>query len=264
MLPDGTQGLLKLNVKMIIAYDGTCYLGWQKTRMGMSIEEVLQECLEKILQEKISLQAASRTDAGVHAEGQVVNFFTTKKISNERLKLSLNSLLPKDIAILHVENASADFHPTLDCIGKEYHYHLCFGSVQYPRHRFYSWHFPQELNADNMRQAAASLIGEHDFSAFCNFKKNAAYSNYIRQIQDIEILELPQKRLCIKIRGNHFLYKMARNIAGTLVYVGCGKLSLEDLPEILGSKKRTLAGMTAPAHGLALHKVLFQEFREIK
>ena len=203
-----------INIKLTVAYDGGNYLGWQKTTMGPSIEETLQQVLEKILQEQIILQAASRTDAGVHAKGQIVNFLTQKNPSLKRLKISLNCLLPKDIAVMDVEMADIDFHPTLDCRSKEYHYSVCYGTAQLPQHRFYSWHYPHALDISAMRAAALLLTGEHDYAAFCNFKKNHAYAHYVRQVELIDIIELPEELLCIRVRGNNFLYKMVRNLVG--------------------------------------------------
>lgn len=251
------------NIKLVIAYDGTHYLGWQKTRMGFSIEETLQQVLEQILQHPIHLQAASRTDAGVHAQGQVVNFLTAKEqLDLDRLQLSLNSLLPKDIAILSATQMPPPFHPTLDCMGKEYHYYMCYGRTQLPHHRFYSWHYPYELDLDKMRQAALHLIGRHDFTSFCNFKKNAHYNDYIRQIDRIEICPIESKRLIICIQGNHFLYKMVRNIAGLLAEIGRGKRKEEEIPLLLNCQDRTQGAVTAPAHGLFLQRVLYDKKSE--
>lgn len=246
------------NIKLIVAYDGTHYLGWQKTHTGPSIEETLNRVLEQILQEKISLQAASRTDAGVHAQGQVINFFSSKQsLDLNLLKHSLNSLLPKDIVIVETSQAQTSFHPTLDSSGKEYHYHVCYGSVQLPQQRFYSWHYPYPLDFDKIRLAIPLFIGVHDFSAFCNVKKNSSYEHYIREITSIHILESSDNIVMIKICGNSFLYKMVRNIVGTLIYVGSGKIQLEEIPNILQSRDRTLAGVTAPANGLTLFKVFY-------
>jgi len=245
------------NIKLLIAYDGTRYFGWQKTKMGPSIEEELEKALQKILQEKVQLQAASRTDRGVHAEGQVANFFTlNKQIDLNRLQKSLNSLLPKDISILKVEVAKNDFHPTLDSKGKEYHYQLCYGSIQFPFQRQFSWHFPYFLDIDKMQKAASYFIGEQDFSAFCN-ERRLMEKSALRSIHCIDILPQDESCLLISVVGNHFLYKMVRNIVGTLAYVGCGKLSLEALPRILTSKDRAQAGVTAPAHGLRLKQVFY-------
>jgi tRNA pseudouridine38-40 synthase len=236
------------NVKLIVAYDGTRYLGWQKTFTGPSIEGCLQEVLEKILQHPTFLQAASRTDAGVHADKQVVNFFTPHSLDYPRLKHSLNSLLPDDIVILEASEAPTGFHPTLEAKAKEYHYAICHGNVQLPKNRLYEWHYPCALDIEAMRQSAMTLTGEHDFAAFCNVKKNAHYKNTIRTVSNIEIQETFQKTLKIIIRGENFLYKMVRNIVGTLMYIGCGKLSQESLTGILSGLDRKQAGMTAPAH----------------
>lgn len=247
-----------MNIKLLIAYDGTSYRGWQKTPMGPSIEESLEGVLEKILQHKVLLQAASRTDAGVHAYGQVVNFLTEKEhLSFDRLKLSLNQLLPKDISVLEVREERQDFHPTLDCIQKEYHYFLCYGSVQLPEHRLYSWHCPRLKLIGEMQEAAKFFIGKHDFSSFCNFRKQQHYEDYIREVFSIDLAHLSNERLVIKICGQNFLYKMVRNLVGTLVYVGMRKLKREEIPNILINKDRTQAGMTAPAHGLFLKEVFY-------
>lgn len=238
------------NYKIILAYDGSNYLGWQKTSLGPSIEQCLQEALETILQNKVVLQAASRTDAGVHANGQVVNFFSTKALCSEEI----NAILPKDIRILSLEEAQVEFHPTLDCIGKTYHYDICYGAIQLPHRRFYSWHIPDTLDLAAMMEASKSLIGIHDFSAFCNVKNNEEYENKVRHLQNIEF-ESTSNHLRIGLTGKNFLYKMVRNIVGTLAYVGVGKIESTAVPIILKSCDRTQAGITAPAHGLCLSTV---------
>lgn len=243
---------MKRNIKLILAYEGTHYLGWQKTAMGPSIEQELEKVLTQILRHPVDLQAASRTDAGVHAEGQVVNFFTETEISLERLQKSLNGLLPQDISVLKMEEVSESFHPTLDSRGKEYHYSICLGQTQLPFHRNFSWHFSYPLNFEEMKKAADYLKGKHDFSAFTNEKQE----DNVREIFDI-ILEMSPDRLKIRVSGNNFLYKMVRNIVGTLLYVGCGKLSAEQIPAIIKSQDRTKAGVTAPAHGLVLKEVFY-------
>lgn len=246
------------NIKLVMAYDGSAYLGWQKTNTGPSIEAALQAVLEKVLQEEISLQAASRTDAGVHAQGQVVNFFTSKiPVDLGRLQYSVNCLLPIDIVVRHIQEAPENFHPTLDCIGKEYRYTICNSTTQLPHHRLYSWHCPFELDLVSMQQALKYLMGTHDFSAFCNVRKNANYEHHVREVSEIAILELPQNQIEFLVKGHHFLYKMVRNIVGTLVYVGKGILTAESIPRILFEQDRTQAGITAPAHGLSLHHVYY-------
>jgi tRNA pseudouridine38-40 synthase len=247
------------NIKLIIAYDGRAYLGWQKTHMGPSIEATLQKVIEQIVQHPAPLQAASRTDAGVHAQGQVVNFLTSKiHLDLDKFRISLNSLLPKDMTILHAELMPFSFHPTLDCVGKEYRYFICFGPTQLPHHRFYSWHVSCFLNVELILQALPLLIGTHNFAAFCNVKKNAHYTDYVREVQLLDLFEIEKKRLCIRIRGNHFLYKMVRNLVGTLVDIGREKIILENLPAILRSEYRPQAGVTAPAHGLFLYQVFYK------
>jgi len=243
------------NIKLLLAYDGGRYLGWQKTLLGPSIESAIQKTLEKFLQHPVLLQAASRTDAGVHANGQVVNFLTTKDFDPGRLKMSLNALLPDDIVVLQIDPMPFSFHPTLDCINKEYHYFVCHGSLQLPKHRFYSWHYHYPLNIEKMREAGDVLRGTHDFTSFCNTNKDHPYAHSIRTVESIEIDKMNDNRLWIRVKGSNFLYKMVRNLVGTLVYVGHQKIQSSQIPIILESKSRTAAGVTAPAHGLFLHRV---------
>lgn len=244
------------NIKLIISYCGSSYAGWQKTNMGPSIEETLQQTLQKILQHEVKLQAASRTDAGVHAQGQVVNFILQKPYDLNRLKFILNCLLPKDIAILSIEEMPIDFHPTLDTKKKEYSYQICYGNIQLPFYRTISWHFPYLLDIDTMQRSSQHLLGSHDFSAFCNERK-LWDRNPICQIETIEISVLAADRLKIVMTGDHFLFRMARNLVGTLAYVGCGKLNADQIPFILRNKDRNAAGVTAPAHGLTLNRVFY-------
>jgi tRNA pseudouridine38-40 synthase len=250
------------NIKLIIAYDGKAYLGWQQTKEGASIEESLQKTLETLLQQSISLTSASRTDAGVHARGQVVNFYTEKKnLDLGRLLAGINALLPEDISVFSAENMHDSFHATIDCIGKEYHYWMCTAPILYPQDRHTIWHYPYSLDLNLMKKAAQQLIGEHDFQALCNMKKNEEYEDYIRCIQSISIEEHSENKFLFKIEGTSFLYKMARNIVGLVTYVGRGIIPLEDVPKIIQSKDRTRSGITAPAHGLTLYKVLYPENR---
>ena len=163
------------NIKLIIAYDGTSYLGWQKTAMGLSIEETLENILSLILQHPVALQAASRTDAGVHAHGQVVNFLTqNQNFELRRLQISLNQLLPPEIVVLEASEEALDFHPTLNCKEKEYWYFLCKGAVQMPEHRLYSWHCPKLQHLSELRQAAHFFVGKHNFSAFLQLQESVA------------------------------------------------------------------------------------------
>lgn len=243
------------NIKLLLAYDGTSYLGWQKTKEGRSIEEELEKALEQILQHSVYLQAASRTDAGVHAYGQVVNFLTPH--IPDKLQHRLNCLLPSSIVIREAKEADPHFHPTLDCKEKEYHYWISRGAYQLPFQQLYAWHVHAPLDLDRIQNAAQTLIGTHDFAAFTNVKKNETYTDTVREVTNITLYEKPSNQLQITLSGNHFLYKMARNLVGTLIYAGLGKLHPADLPQILAQRDRTLAGVTAPAHGLFLHEVRY-------
>lgn len=241
------------NYRAIISYDGTHYLGWQNNKNGPSIEATIQSALEQILQHPIKLQAASRTDAGVHAHAQVINFFSPKKIQ----LISINSLLPSDIAVLSIEEAESTFHPTLDAKEKVYRYSLCTTPWQYPKKRFTSWHYPKNLDLTLMDQAASQLIGTHDFTAFTNKKQKETYESRIRSLTSIQIHSLEEGSLEFILKGKSFLYKMVRNLVGTLVHVGEGKIPANEIKSILLSKKRSKAGVTAPAHGLTLHNISY-------
>lgn len=244
------------NIRIVVAYDGSSYLGWQKTRMGPSIQGTLQQTLEQILQHPITIEGASRTDTGVHAEGQSAHFFTSKAIDPLKLQHSLNKMLPVDIRVLMLFQVDDRFHSTHDCISKEYHYHLCMGAIQLPRYRFISWHCPLPMDIAAMQTAAAKLVGRHDFAAFCNASKDAD-EDTVRELYRLEVQTLDDNRLRLVIEGNRFLYKMVRNLAGTLVYVGQGKITASEIPLLLAHKKRQAMGVTAPAHGLTLVKVRY-------
>lgn len=253
-LPRNTLGMtIMKNIKVVIAYEGTVYSGWQKTETGPSVEDELQKVLEQILQHPVKLQAASRTDSGVHAERQVVNFFTDKEVLFDRLLKGCNGLLPADIRVVEMIEMPESFHPTLDAKSKEYEYLISVGSFQLPFDRRFAWHFVKPLDRDLMRQAAQFFIGKHDFSALTNERQE----NNIRELYKIEIEEAGENKIRIRVAGNRFLYKMVRNIVGTLVYVGCGMLSLDEAQSLLGRGDRTAAGMTAPAHGLTLKRVIY-------
>lgn len=247
------------NVKLKLTYDGTAYFGWQKTDVGPSIEQTLQQILETILQQPIALQAASRTDRGVHAHGQVVNFFSDKPILNfEKFHFQLNSMLPRDIRVLEACQERDNFHPTIDVQEKTYVYTISASFFQMPQDRHYAWHVYHPLDLALMKEAAAHLIGTHDFKGFTNRKIDEIYENHVRTIHDISFVQ-NGNQIQISIRGNHFLYKMIRNIVGTLVYIGCKKLPIHVINSLKLEKNRTLAGITAPAHGLSLFNLKYKE-----
>ena len=250
------------NIVLTVAYDGTDFFGWQKTNFDFkkfpSIEEALEQVLGQILGQPIALQAASRTDRGVHAMGQVVNFFTTNPSDLKRLQYSLNALLPSTIRVMCIEHAQKAFHPTLDAVKKEYHYRVAYGKTLFPFQRYTHWHYPKPLDLDAMKQAAKLFVGKHDFRAFRNFRKGLEPDDTVREVIDIRIQEHDDEIVHIEMQANNFLYKMARNIAGTLVYVGAHKMSLADCQRLLKEGKRPDAGVCAPSHGLTLYKVYYQ------
>lgn len=247
------------NIALKIAYDGTHYFGFQKNNSGISIEEHIEKTLEQIVRHKVVLQAASRTDRGVHAHGQVVNFFLEDdEIKVDKLKKSLNGLLSEDIVVREIQEMPASFHPTLDSVAKEYHYFVYHDEIIPPFERRYSWHIPNRLDLLKMKKAAGKLIGTHDFSSFRNKHNYAKDETTVRTIFSIEIDEIESKKICIKINGDNFLYKMARNITGTLCYIGKGKLNDNVVDFLLTHpNNRMKAGITAPASGLFLHKVFY-------
>ena len=240
---------------MILSYDGTHFLGWQESTDGMTIQEALRRLLEQIYQHPIRLQAASRTDKGVHAEGQVAHYLTEKFLDLTRLKVSLNQLLPRSIRVLKMEEAKQTFHPTLDATGKAYHYSLCLTPVQSPFLRSFSWHIPYSLDVSLMKKGAVSFVGTHDFTSLAN-QRDPKPTHTLCTLSRIEIIQ-EEERLRFEIEGNRFLYKMVRNLVGTLVDLGRGKLSLEEVQTLLEKKDRTKGGIVAPAHGLVLKKVYY-------
>ncbi len=246
------------NYKLIVSYDGKEFSGWQHSPGFRTVEEVLQTTLEKKLQHRVTLQAASRTDAGVHAAGQVVNFLSPLKLEGTSFCLSLNKLLPDDIRLWGMEEASLTFHPTLDNKGKEYRYKIQLGIFQNPLLRHRAWHVYYPVDLSVLKEAARMLVGTHDFEGLCNQHEASANRDVctIRTVRSIEIVEM-EDHIELRIVGDNFLYKMVRNIVGTLIDIGRGKLSIDDIPKILTEKNRIYAGITAPAHGLTLHHLKF-------
>lgn len=244
---------MSIHYKLVISYDGTSFFGWQKTTEGPSIEQSLETVLQTILQEPVALQAASRTDAGVHALEQVVTFKTSQPFLTDKVIISLNQLLPQTIRCLHLEQVHQDFHPTLSSFAKSYLYYVTSSKILSPFKRFTSWHFPFACDIEKMLACSKYLLGTQDFKAFTNQKKGP-HKDTVRTLYSIDI-EATQDGFVIEITGDHFLYKMVRNIVGTLCYIGCGKIDEDSIKMILHSKKRALAGITAPAAGLFLKKI---------
>lgn len=241
--------------KMVIAYDGTHYHGWQMQPNGLTIQEVLQDKLHIILKEPTPVVGAGRTDAGVHALGQTAHFSHANPLDAPKVLRSLNGLLPPDIRVKSLDSAPQDFHARFSAVNKIYHYHLNLSAVPDPFLRLYSWHIPERLNLEGLQDAAACFLGTHDFSAFANEASlGAAGKNPIRTIKRIEIV--PQREgIRLEFEAGSFLYKMVRNLTGTLIEVAKGKRSIEEIEAILASRDRRRSGRAAPAKGLFLMRV---------
>ncbi len=241
--------------KLTIAYDGTLFSGWQVQPDTTTIQDLLQDKLKIILREPVSITGAGRTDAGVHALGQVAHFKTSTPLDLWVFRASMNGLLPKEIRILEVEKVPLDFHARYSATKKIYHYHLNLHPVQDPFQRLYSWNITNLLNLDNLNKAIQHLLGTHDFTSFANeSSKGAASKNPVRTIDRIDII--PERTgIRLEFEGKSFLYKMVRNLTGILVEVAKGKRSPSEVAQILEAKDRRQAGRAAPAKGLFLIKV---------
>jgi len=245
------------NYKLTIAYDGTHYCGWQIQPNGLSIQEIMQEKIHCITREKITLIGSGRTDAGVHALGQVANFHTSHPLNLFRFLGSLNSLLPKDIRLLNIVEVPKKFHAQYSPTGKIYHYHLHLEPVINPFTRLYSLHVKEKIDLILLKECAAMFLGTHDFTAFSNQSHlGSASRDPVRTIYRLDIIEQPGG-VRMEFEGDGFLYKMVRNMVGTLLEIAMGKWAKEKLLEILTSKDRRNAGQAVPSHGLFLMKVLY-------
>lgn len=241
-------------IKVTLEYDGTGYAGWQVQPNGDTIQERVEEALAKVIREKIRIHGSGRTDAGVHARGQVAHFDIGSNLPLKNIRDGANAYLPPDIAIIQVEEVSPDFHARYNARGKIYRYRVLLRETRSPLSLDYACRISVPVDIEVMRIAGQNLVGEHDFSAF--EASGSSIRNKVRQLSRLEIRE-EGEMLEFELQGNGFLYKMVRNIVGTLLEVGKGKLSLEDVKDILESKDRTQAGPTAPANGLYLLRVIY-------
>ena len=241
-------------VKLTVAYDGTNYCGWQVQPNGITVQEVLNQCLSEFTGENIETIGASRTDAGVHALGNVAVFDTEMRMPGDKFSFALNQRLPEDIRIQKSEEVDADFHPRYVKSQKTYEYRILNCRFPIPTERFYSHFTYIPLDVDKMKEAASYLIGEHDFKSFCG--TGAQVKTTVRTIKEIQI-EKSGDRITIRITGEGFLYNMVRIIAGTLMDIGGGLYPPEKMKEILEAKDRKKAGPTAPARGLTLMKIQY-------
>jgi len=243
------------NIKLTLQYDGSRYAGWQIQTHNETVQGTLLAAIRKIVNtDDLKLVGASRTDAGVHALGQVGNFRLPEEKTTPLPAFfrGLNSLTPHDIIITSVEEAPADFHARFDARGKTYCYQIENAQIPSVYHQRFSWHIRQPLNVFAMRQAARVLVGCHDFASF-----QAASCSAETSIRTVFGLHIQQHRAMVRIyiRANAYLHHMVRNIAGTLIEIGLEKRRVDEMRPILQAKDRTTAGITAPAHGLFLVKV---------
>lgn len=239
-------------IKLVIAYDGTKYHGWQIQPNTETVEGVVNEKLSELLGEKIAVIGASRTDAGVHAYGNVAVFDTNSRIPPERIAFALNRYLPTDIRIQSSCKVPDDFHPRHCDSRKTYEYQILNTPIPIPTERLYSYHVYWKIDIDNMKKAAQHLIGEHDFKSFCSAKTQV--EDTVRTIYSLDI-ERQQEKIILRVCGNGFLYNMVRIITGTLLQVGTGYYTPDDVKNMLEKKDRRVAGACAPAHGLRLVKI---------
>lgn len=248
------------NIRLLIAFDGTNYSGWQRQKKDPTIQGVIEEKISLMTNAAVVLHGAGRTDAGVHALGMVANFSVVSKIPLEGFRKGLNSLLPDDIRIIEACEESASFHARKNARGKTYLYRLTLGEFELPTERLYAVHMIGNFDLRAVRQAATYLIGEHDFSSFEAAGSRVQHDSgrgAVRRIFKAELLEGDGRRIDFEISGDGFLRHMVRNIVGTLLLVGKGKLTHKDFSQIIESKDRRNAGPTAPAKGLFLKEVFY-------
>lgn len=241
-------------VMLVVAYDGTNYCGWQIQANGITVQEELNRCLSKLLKEPIQTVGASRTDAGVHALGNVAVFDTAARMPAEKISYALNTYLPEDIRIQYSAEVAADFHPRYCESEKTYEYRILNRRFPLPTQRLYTYFYHYKLDVEKMREGASFLVGRHDFASFCG--ANAQVKSTVREVTGIDI-EKKDDVITIQVRGRGFLYNMVRIIAGTLIEIGNEQYPPEKMGEILRACDRQQAGPTAPACGLTLKKIKF-------
>ncbi len=243
-------------IKMTIAYDGTRYSGWQIQPNAATVEGVLTDALSSLLHEPVALIGASRTDAGVHALGNVAVFDTEHPIPAEKISYAVNAYLPEDIRVVESRQVAGDFHPRYDCHSKCYEYHITCGEFAMPMERLYAHHLRKKPDVARMQAAAVYVEGSHDFTSFC--QTGTPVRDKVRTIYSLTVCDREQE-IVIRVVGNGFLYNMVRIIAGTLIQVGLGEKNPEDIPAIIEAMDRQKAGHTAPAKGLRLCYIRYED-----
>lgn len=255
------------NIAMLVSYDGTGYNGFQTQPGGNTIQDKLEEAIRHLTEEKLKIIGSGRTDAGVHARGQVFNFATGSRIPVERWCLALNSRLPRDIIVRRAQEVPADFHARRSAKRKTYRYIIQRSKFPDVFHRNTRFHHPMPLAVEPMREALAAFAGEHDFTSFCSVR--TPVESHVRTIFSTRLIEEPYADpedgaagvIHLEVTGNGFLYNMVRIIAGTVMEIGAGKRSPSDIPRILAGRNRELAGPTAVPHGLILWNVDYNSFQ---
>ncbi len=243
------------NIKLVLAYDGTNYHGWQEQRGVPTVQQELEKAASRILGHPLAVHGAGRTDAGVHAAGQVANFRTPNfSIPLTNFRRALNSKLPDDIAVRSANEVPAEFHASISAIGKTYCYRIFRRPLKDVLLSRVTCHYWRPLDVEVMRRAGVRLLGKHDFRAFAYSAEQR--ENTVRTITGCQIEETPEE-LRISVSGTGFLYKMVRNIAGTLIEIGRGRWDDRRIDVILASRDRSYAGPTAPALGLCMMHVQY-------
>ena len=237
-------------IKLVVAYEGTNYCGWQVQPSGITIEEVLNRALSELFGEDIKVIGASRTDSGVHSLGNVAVFDTDTRIPPEKICYALNQRLPEDIVAQSSCQVPADFHPRRCYSEKTYEYRILNRKIPIPTLRRDTYFYYRPLDVEKMRQAAGYLVGKHDFKSFCSIRTSV--EDTVREILSCTVTKTQEDIIAIRITGTGFLYNMVRILAGTLLLVGNGELEPEDVGRILEKRDRSAAGPTAPAHGLTM------------
>jgi tRNA pseudouridine38-40 synthase len=256
----GAAGTLKF--KLIIAYDGTGYEGWQLQKTGTGVQEKVETALAKLFPSQPRLHSSSRTDTGVHALGMVAHFEVPRaesRMSLLKLGLALNAWLPADIRVVSARRAAPDFHARFQAQGKQYRYAVWNHPAMNPLLRATAWHVPRPLDVKAMRAAARLFVGRHDFQSF-TANQGYAHGTTVRNLTRCDVKRSGAQFTFI-IEGDGFLYKMCRAIVGTVVQAGQGKFPPTEIKTMLASKDRRVGGMTAPAHGLVLWKVFYSKQR---
>ncbi|EHL76480.1 MULTISPECIES: tRNA pseudouridine(38-40) synthase TruA [Bacillus] len=244
-----------VRMKCVISYDGSGFAGYQIQPAKRTVQSEIESALKVLHKgEAVKVTASGRTDAGVHARGQVIHFDTSLPIPETKWVQVLNSIFPEDIAAIQVEAVDDAFHARFSATGKEYRYRLYTTPHRDPLKRFYAYHFPYSLNIEAMEEAARYLTGTHDFTSFCSAKTEV--KDKVRTIRKIAIVQEGEE-IVFQLVGNGFLYNMVRIIVGTLLECGTGKRSPEEIPEILEAKDRSKAGKTVPPEGLYLWNVFY-------